>query len=235
MRPGGIDPTPLLRTPRLVRLFAAVQARNEADAIDLSHDLDHVLRVTRWCLRLAPEAGVDEELAVAAGLVHDLVNVPKESAQRPLGSELSAVAGKELLRDAGFGEDTVVAVVEAVRTCSWSRGQAPTSALGELLQDADRLDAIGAVGVARNFACAQAMASRSGSGHLHHPEDPGGNGPRDLDDVTWAADHYRRKLLKLAAGMHTPSARAEAARRHAFLQAFLDELDRECRPEPGRL
>lgn len=227
---SGIDPAPLLSSPRLRTLHALVAERQQAEGVDLSHDMDHVLRVTRWCVRLALELGEDPELACAAGLVHDVVNIPKESARRPLGSELSAAVGAELLAESGFDTGEAARVVEAVRTCSWSRGLAPTSRLGEILQDADRLDAIGAIGVARNFACAQAMAARSGRGHLHHPEDPAGRAPRALDDVAWAADHYGRKLLKLADSLHSETARREGARRHALLLAFLDALEADCAP-----
>lgn len=216
-----------LDTPRLEALWSQVAPRLAGH--DLSHDADHVLRVTRWAVRLAREQGLSTELACAAGLVHDLVNVPKESADRPLGSELSAVAGKELLTEAGFTVAEVAAVVDAVRTCSWSRGLAPASPLGAVLQDADRLDAIGAIGIARNFACAQAMVARGSPGRLYHPADPAGETDRPLDDVAFAADHYRRKLLRLAASMHSASARAEAARRHAFMEAFLHELVEEAR------
>ena len=218
---------PLLDTPRLEALWSRVAPRLAGD--DLSHDSDHVLRVTRWAVRLAREQGLSTELACAAGLVHDLVNVPKESADRPMGSELSAVAGKELLTEAGFTTAEVAAVVEAVRTCSWSRGLAPTSPLGAVLQDADRLDAIGAIGIARNFACAHAMVARGSPGRLYNPADPAGEADRRLDDVAFAADHYRRKLLLLAGSMHSPTARAEASRRHAFMEAFLDELVAEAR------
>ncbi|MEL6342844.1 MAG: HD domain-containing protein [Myxococcota bacterium] len=213
--------------PRHAALWSLVEPTLAEDT-DLAHDAEHVLRVYRWAIRLAADAGVSPDLAGAAALVHDLVNIPKESADRPLGSELSAAAGAEVLPRAGYGSDEVAAVVEAVRTCSWSRGRSPTSALGAVLQDADRLDAIGAVGIARNFACAQAMASRGVSGRFYDPVDPIAQADRPLDDRRNAADHYRVKLLKLADTMHTPAARAEAAKRHAFMVAFLDQLAHEA-------
>ena len=212
--------------PRHKALLALIQPGLEAET-DLAHDLDHVLRVYRWAVRLAAEAGADPDLAGAAALVHDLVNVPKESPQRAMGSTLSAAAGAEVLPRAGYSEAEVTAVVEAVRTCSWSRGRPPSSALGAVLQDADRLDAIGAIGIARNFACAQAMSSRGVAGRFYHPEDPLGQTDRALDDRRNAADHYAIKLLRLAQTMHTPTAKAEANRRHAFLKTFLAQLSAE--------
>ncbi len=200
---------------------------------DLAHDADHVLRVYRWALRLAPEAGADPDLAGAAALVHDLVNVPKESADRALGSALSAAAGAEILPRVGYAPAQVAAVVEAVRTCSWSRGLPPSSPLGAVLQDADRLDAIGAIGLARSFACAQAMGSRARqgeTGRFYHPSDPFAQSGRALDDRRNAVDHCFVKLLTLSATMHTPTARAEAARRHALIETFLAALADEVGP-----
>jgi uncharacterized protein len=223
----------LLFTPRLLALWHHVEP--DLRGAGLAHDAEHVLRVTRWVLRLAREEGVDGELSVAAGLVHDLVQVPKESSDRPLGGELSAVAGRQPLADSGFTGPEIEAIVEAVRTSSWSRGLEPTTPLGAILQDADRLDAIGALGIARNFACAQEMASRSGTGRLYDPEDPLGHSKRSLDDRLNAMDHWKKKLLKLAQGMHTRSARTESAHRHAFLLAFLDQMKLELEsPIAGR-
>jgi uncharacterized protein len=215
----------LLFTPRLLALWAHVE--QSLEGVGLAHDAEHVLRVTRWTRRLAREEGVNEEYAVAAGLVHDLVQVPKEAPDRPMGGERSAVAGRAPLADSGFSALEIEGIVEAVRTSSWSRGLAPRSPLGAILQDADRLDAIGALGIARNFACAQEMASRSGTGRFYDPEDPLARSERRLDDRINALDHYGKKLLKLANGMHTAAARSESARRHAFLLQFLDQLEHE--------
>ncbi|MCC6750629.1 MAG: HD domain-containing protein [Deltaproteobacteria bacterium] len=207
------------------RLWELVAPRSPRD--DVAHDVYHLLRVHQWATRLAPEAGVDPDLAGAAALVHDLVDVPKHEKDRPYASERSAEEARALLRLVGYSDREVAAVVEAVRTCSWSRGRAATSELGTVLQDADRLDAIGAVGVARVFATAQRMASAGKAVRLYHPTDPGALLDRPLDDLRQAADHFQLKLLKLAEGMHYPSARKEAARRHTALRAYLDELVRE--------
>lgn len=211
------------------RLWPAVAAAL-ADDTDIAHDAEHIMRVYRWAIRLAESEAVDPDLAGAAALLHDLVNIPKESADRAMASTLSAAAGAEHLPAAGYTPDEAAAVVDAIRTCSWSRGLPPASRLGAVLQDADRLDAIGAIGVARNIACAQAMASRGSGGQLYHPADPLGDTDRPLDDRASAVDHYAVKLLRLAEGMHTAAARAEARRRHRFMQAFLTQLRDEVRP-----
>jgi uncharacterized protein len=195
---------------------------------DVAHDRDHVLRVVAWTARLAVEIGADVELAQAAGMVHDLVNIPKDHPDRPLGGERSAEAAGGLLEAAGFDPSETAAVVEAVRTCSWSRRLAPTGPLGRALQQADRLDAIGALGVARCFATCQAMAVGDRGSRFYDPSDPLGESGRPLDDVRNAADHFRRKLLLLADGMDIPLAQAEATERHATMLMFLSALEREA-------
>ncbi len=211
--------------PRHPALWAAVEPRLPPG--ELAHDAQHILRVYGWAVRLAPEAGADPDLAGAAALVHDLVFVPKDSAARAQGGELSAAAAPQVLAAAGYAAGECAAIADAVRTSSWSRGLAPNGPLGAVLQDADRLDAIGALGLMRNLACAQHMARPERAGGFYHPGDPFAAGGRKLDDKAWATDHLPAKLLRLAAGMHTATARAEAARRHAFLEAWLAELARE--------
>lgn len=223
-------PNTTFATPRHARLWPAVAARTEDE--DLAHDTDHVLRVYAWAVRIAEAEDEDVDLCGAAALVHDLVNIPKESRDRPLGGELSAVAGKELLEGAGYTTDEIRACAEAVRTSSWSRGLAPVNRVGVVLQDADRLDAIGAIGAARNFATAQAMAGRGSPGRFYDPADPLGRADRVLDDVRNAMDHWPKKLLRLHAGFHTPTGQAEADQRHAFLLAFMAQLEHELSGTP---
>lgn len=194
---------------------------------ELAHDHHHLLRVYRWALKLASDAGVDPDLAGATALVHDLDPIPKDSPERAQGGERSSRLAATPLLAAGYTPAETAAIVEAVRTSSWSRGFAPTSALGALLQDADRLDAIGALGIARVFACAQRMSTPERPGRFYDPADPFADSARALDDRRQAADHFAAKLLTLAAGMHLPAARVEAARRHAAMLAYLGALRSE--------
>lgn len=208
--------------PRHTVLRPLVEAALPAG--ELAHDRHHLERVHRWALRLAPEAAADPDLCGAAALVHDLVFVPKDSAARSEGGERSAAAAPALLIQAGYRPEEIAVVAAAVRTSSWSRGLPPVNPVGVVLQDADRLDALGALGLMRNIACAQHMSRPEGGGVFYHPDDPLGDGGRPLDDRGYAVDHFRAKLLRLEAGMRLPSARIEARRRHAFLLGFLDEL-----------
>ena len=202
---------------------------------ELAHDRHHLLRVYRWALRLAPEAGEDSDLCGAAALVHDLVFIAKDSAARSQGGERSAEAAPAELAAAGYAADEITVIADAVRTSSWSRGLAPTHAVGAVLQDADRLDALGAVGLMRNLACAQHMSRPEREGGFYHPTDPLHRSGRTLDDKRWAVDHLFAKLFTLAAGMHTPTAKLEAARRTAFLHSFLIQLADETTEPPSCL
>ncbi len=215
--------------PRHAELWAQVAPR--VDNSDLSHDRYHLRRVYRWSQRLSQEAGADPDLAGAAALVHDLVAVPKESPRRASASEASADAAADLLAMAGYTPDEASQIREAVRTCSWSRGLPPTGPLGRVLQDADRLDAIGATGVARCLTCAQGMAGRGRALRLWDPDDPLAETGRAPDEALNALDHFEVKLLKLAAGMHLPTARREARTRHAAMEAYLHQVKREARED----
>jgi uncharacterized protein len=224
-QPHGQAAFPEPRFPRHVRLWPAVETCLPAG--ELAHDRHHIERVYRWSLRLAPEAGADPELAGATALVHDLAFVPKDSPDRALGGERSALLAGAALGGAGYADAEAALIAEAVRTSSWSRGLAPAGPLGVVLQDADRLDAIGALGLMRNLACAQFMSKPERPGRFYQPDDPFAASDRALDDRTNAVDHCFAKLLRLAAGMRLPGARAEAQRRHAAMLAFLDELRAE--------
>lgn len=221
MDPSGLAP---FRHPRQAVLWSLVEPRLPPG--ELAHDRFHILRVHAWAQRLAPEAGADPDLAGAAALVHDLVFVPKDSAQRAEGGERSAAAAPEALAVAGYAAPEIALIAEAVRTSSWSRGLPPAGPLGAVLQDADRLDALGVLGLMRNLACAQHMA-KPGRGGFYHPADPLARSGRPLDDKVWATDHLFAKLLKLADGMHTATAQREARRRHRFLLAWLTQLEEE--------
>lgn len=222
---AAAGPCPDPRFPRHAALHAAVLPALPPG--ELAHDRHHLARVYRWSLALAPEGAADPDLCGAAALVHDLAFVPKDSPDRPLGGERSAAAALTVLAAAGYAPDDVAAIAAAVRTSSWSRGLAPANAIGTVLQDADRLDAIGAIGLMRNLACAQHFSTPERPGRFYHPADPFLKTARIPDDKGQAVDHCYAKLLKLAGGMHLPTAREEAARRHATITAFLDELAHE--------
>ena len=207
----------IARDPALSSLLSRVQARLVDDP---GHDLGHCLRVALWTIRLGGEA-VDRRCAVAAALLHDLVNPPKSSPERRHASELSAAAAREILPELGFDVSSVDSVALAIRDHSFSRGVVPESLLGKALQDADRLEALGAIGILRTVSAGVRMGAR-----YFDPEDPWARN-RALDDRTYTIDHFFTKLLGLAATMNTEQGRLEADRRARFLRSFLSQLGNE--------
>ncbi len=211
--------------PRHEALWSLVSPRLPDD--DISHDRDHVLRVYVWALKLAPEAKVEPDLAGAAALVHDLVNLSKQDPDRARAGERSADASRAALEEAGYAAEEIDRIAEAVRTSNWSAGLDAAEPLGELLQDADRLDALGAIGVFRTFACAQRLVQEGRPLRFAADEDPFALQSREPDDTRYALDHFPVKLLRLADGMHFHSAHKEARRRHAAMMDLLQALRRE--------
>ncbi len=189
---------------------------------DAAHDLAHVRRVVRAARELAEAEGAVPAVVLPAAWLHDCVTVPKDSPDRARASQLAADAAGAWLRAEGFPPDLVPAVEHAVAAHSWSAGIAPETPEAAVVQDADRLDALGAIGIARLYATAGAMGSA-----LTHPDDPLAETGRALDDRQWATDHVLVKLLRLPATMQTAAGRREAERRAGFLRQFLGQLRSE--------
>ncbi len=201
---------------------AIPHAPDDPCARDGSHDLSHLQRVWANARRIQAEEGGDLEILLAAAILHDCVAVEKNSPMRSQASHLAADRASEVLRDIGWNKTRIAAVTHAIAAHSFSGGVTPEMLEAKILQDADRLDAIGMVGVARCFY----VAGRLGSA-LYHTADPEARG-RAYDDRRYALDHFQTKLLKLASGFQTPTGARLACLRHErlqhFLETFLDEI-----------
>lgn len=196
-------------------------ARARAAPADAAHDHLHVLRVTANARRIARGEGADEAICVAAALLHELFNYPKGHPDSARSGEVCAEHARAVLVDEGAAPAFVEAVTYAIRVHPFSLGVVPETLEARVLQDADRLDAIGAIGVARCFATCATM-----KGAFYDPADPFGL-DRPLDDKRFAVDHFARKLFGLADAMHTATGRRLAEERNAFMRAYLDALGRE--------
>lgn len=189
---------------------------------DGSHDLAHIARVFRNAMRIAKTETADARILAAAVLLHDCVSVEKNSPLRAQSSRLAADRAAGILDGLGWSGVDCARVHHAVVTHSFSAGLTPQSAEAKILQDADRLDAIGAIGAARCFYTAGRMGSA-----LYDPADPEAR-QRPIDGYAFALDHFPEKLFRLADGFQTDTGRAMAQERHrrltAIYQDFLDEI-----------
>jgi uncharacterized protein len=197
----------------------------EADGGDGAHDLNHLHRVwrnARSLLDAHPDA--DALVVQAACYLHDLVNLPKNHPERHLASRRAAELAQSKLARAGFPPARLDSVVHAIEAHSFSAAIVPETIEAKIVQDADRLDALGAVGLARLFYTAGPMGSA-----LAHPADPLAS-DRALDDRAYALDHIECKLASLPASMQTAAARKLAQARLAWLLEFRDTFAEEWGP-----
>jgi uncharacterized protein len=201
------------------RLRAEAQAR-VAEA-DPAHDFSHVLRVVASARAIATAEGADVDVATTSALLHELFNHPKGHPESHLSGDVCAEHAREVLAREGAAPAFALHVADAIRTHAFSRGLTPTTLEGKILQDADRLDAIGAIGIARCFATCATMKRP-----LYAPTDPLCR-TRAPDDKLWGTDHFFTKLLRIPGQLHTATGRRMAEGRAEAMRAFLSELERE--------
>jgi uncharacterized protein len=192
---------------------------------DGAHDDAHILRVWRnVCAiidKLGQTATPDRELLTAAVILHDCVAIAKSDPRRALASRMAAVRARELMAPFCWPTPRLDALAHAIEAHSFSAGITPESLEAKILQDADRLDAIGAIGVARCFYVAGRMGVL-----LYDAADPDAH-QRDLDDTRFAVDHFHTKLLALEAGFQTTPGRTMARERSTWMIGFLETLRAE--------
>jgi uncharacterized protein len=194
----------------------------DANGTDGSHDLSHIVRVWRNAARIArTEPGCDTELVLAAVILHDCVAVEKNSSQRTQASLLSAARARAIVAPLAWDAARVDGLAHAIETHSFSAGLVPETLEAKILQDADRLDAIGAIGIARCFH----VGGRLG-GALYHPGDPGAES-RPLNDRDYALYHFPAKLFKVAGGFLTKEGQLMAAARTELMTGFVASLRAE--------
>ncbi len=209
------------------RLREIAQALMRADP---AHDLAHLDRVWINARAIARNEGGDRRILLGAAYLHDLVNLPKDAPDRHLASVLSGDAAGPILQALDFTADEVAAVRHVIVAHSHSAGIAPQSPEARILRDADRLDALGAIGIARTFVVAGALGRA-----LYDPGDPFAE-DRRLDDRIWAIDHWQVKLLQLPSDMLTGTGREIARQRVPVMRAYLEQFAHEiAAPLPGHL
>jgi len=164
-----------------------------------SHDDGHVKRVLKWAVYLAKKEGADVEVVKKAAELHDIAR------DKPNHAIEGAKIAREILRRQGYDEDFIEKVAHCIEAHSFSSGIEPKTLEAKILSDADKLDAIGAIGIARAF-----MFS--------------GEHGRSIEDTL---KHFEEKLLRLKDMMFTDTAKKIAENRHRFMLEFYERLKRE--------
>ncbi len=195
---------------------------------DASHDIAHFRRVWHTARRIAEGEQVDLPVILVASYFHDLVSLPKNHPDRSRSSTLSAQQTLLILpRDfPSFPADCYAAVAHAIEAHSFSAQIPPQTLEAKIVQDADRLEALGAIGLARVFAVAGALNTA-----LFDADDPFAD-KRELDDKAYALDHFQTKLLLLPETMQTTKGREMAQHNADFLVHFMAKLSAELAGEP---
>lgn len=188
---------------------------------DSAHDLNHMLRVVKNAKLILEQEEADAEIVIAAAWLHDCVIIPKNHPDRKRASTLAAEKAGNFLKGIEFPKEKTDATKHVIETHSFSAGISPQSIEAKIVQDADRLDAIGAIGIARCF-----MVGGKLDRLLYNEDDPFCE-KRDPDDTIWTIDHFYKKLFKLPEMMHTEAAKKEGYVRVRFMEEYLMKLKRE--------
>lgn len=213
------DAQGLARLERVLREHLA--QRLALGACDPAHDLLHLERVVATAKKIGALEGADLAVVIPAAWLHDYVVVPKDDPRRALASRLAATEARAHLASIGYDAALLGPIAHAIEAHSFSANIAPQTLEAKVVQDADRLDGIGAIGIARCFSCAGSMGRP-----FYNPVDPF-CASREPDDARFTLDHFYRKLFTTAASMRTEAGKREGERRAEVMREFLRELGEE--------
>jgi len=188
---------------------------------DSAHDFEHTMRVYKNAQKICKKEKANEKLVLSAALLHDIVSYPKSDKRSKTSSIESAKKSKKILEKLNFSKEEITIISDAIKDHSFSQNKIPKTLEGKILQDSDRLDALGAIGIARVFATGGSLKRP-----FYNIDDPFCK-RRIPDDHTWTVDHFFAKLFKLESLMNTKSGKAEAKKRTRILKEFLNQLKQE--------
>lgn len=199
--------------PLLIEKISSV-----ASSEDPAHDLLHFQRVVRAAKNLCEKEGGNLDVVGPAAWLHDLVIVPKNDPRRSQASRLSAEAATQFLTELGYSKELLPEIAHAVEAHSFSAEIEARTLEAKIVQDADRLDGLGAIGIARCFATAGLMK------RAFYADDDAFCETRTPDDRKYTIDHFFVKLFKTAETLQTESGRAEGAKRVAIMKRYITDL-----------
>ncbi|NOZ59964.1 MAG: HD domain-containing protein [Euryarchaeota archaeon] len=214
-----------METERVFReLYDLVRAEMEDGG---AHDFDHVERVLRLAVRIAEEEGADVEVVRFAALLHDLERAREDRGEVECHATASAERAERLLLERGLSREFAARVAECIRSHRFRKGLHPESIEARVLSDADKLDATGAVGIARAYLFGGKYGQRVWE---EEPKDvrfyPGMRGAEYSPRT-----EYELKLSRLRERMFTATGRRIAEHRSRFMELFFEELEKEVRGE----
>jgi uncharacterized protein len=193
---------------------------------DPAHDLSHFHRVVKTAKQICQTENGLREVVVPAAWLHDCVIIPKNDPRRSKASQLSAEYALKILQEIEYPAEHFAAISHAIEAHSFSANIPARTLEAKIVQDADRLDGLGAIGIARCFATA---------GLLKRPfysEDDPFCELRAPNDRHFTIDHFYAKLFKTAVTLHTASGKAEGTRRVESMRTFLSHLREEITADP---
>jgi uncharacterized protein len=203
----------LLEWEDIFKNFLLIQTSGDA-----AHSEDHIFRVVKNAKLLALEESASLEVVIPAAWLHDCVTVPKTSPLRSQASALCAEKASQLLSDWRYQAKLIPSIAHAIHAHSFSAQIEPQSIEAKVVQDADRLDALGAIGLSRCLMLGGELKKP-----LFHSSDPFCDN-REPDDSLYVIDHLYKKLFKLEGMMQTNAGRREAQRRTEVLKRFITDL-----------
>jgi uncharacterized protein len=202
------------------------RARTYFDGASLAHDWHHVRRVARLAETLVEESAddLDDQVLFAAVWLHDIGRGREDRGEIEDHAEWGADEAADVLRDLGADAETIERVRHCIRAHRYSNDVDPETREAELLSDADNLDALGAVGIARVFAYGGELGQP-----IHDPDLP----PETDDSIAGETqfNHIHEKILDLPERMYTDAGRELADERAAYVAAFADRFEREAMGE----
>lgn len=191
---------------------------SEVMSADPAHDLSHVQRVVANTLRLTKAENGNAAITVPAAWLHDCVSVAKDSPLRKQASRLAAEEAERFLKSLNYPADLLEPIYHAIEAHSFSANIETQTLEARIVQDADRLEAIGAIGITRCFLTGGSMGTP-----LYDPADPFSEN-REPNDRLYTLDHFYCKLLGLTDTMKTAAGKAEAVKRTEYMKDFLQRL-----------
>ena len=196
------------------------EAKSFFGEVNPAHDWKHVKRVENLAEKLAEEEDADKEVVKASVLLHDIGRKNEDEGEIENHAEWGAEKAEEILEGLGYEKSFIEKVKHCVRSHRYSKNPEPQSLEAKALSDADNLDALGAVGIARTFTYGGEHGRVIADPKLPAEEDPESSGSNSFN-------HLQKKILDLKDRMYTDSGLEVAEERHSYVEDFVGRFKDE--------